>query len=97
MIDIMDLILLQKLFNIYSWLAACIIMVFMAEIALFYQKKFGKRTFFYFYIIPIIVLVIPAIQLFPFFTIEAESIEFLGSFISFLASYFLYRKMVGVK
>jgi hypothetical protein len=35
--------------------------------------------------------------LFPFFTIEAESIEFLGSFISFLASYFLYRKMVGVK
>lgn len=97
MIDIMDLILLQKIFNIYSWLAACIIMVFMAAIALFYQKKFGKRTFFYFYIIPIIVLVIPAIQLFPFFTIEAESIEFLGSFISFLASYFLYRKMVGVK
>ncbi len=97
MTDIMDLILLQKIFNIYSWLTACIIMVFMAAIALFYQKKFGKRTFFYFYIIPIIVLVIPAIQLFPFFTIEAESIEFLGSFISFLASYFLYRKMVGVK
>ncbi len=97
MIDIMDLILLQKILNIYSWLAACIIMVFMAAIALFYQKKFGKRTFFYFYIIPIIVLIIPAIQLFPFFTIEAESIEFLGSFISFLASYFLYRKMVGVK
>ncbi len=97
MTDIMDLILLQKIFNIYSWLAACIIMVFMAAIALFYQKKFGKRTFFYFYIIPIIVLVIPAIQLFPFFTIEAESIEFLGSFISFLASYFLYVKMVGVK
>lgn len=97
MTDIMDLLLLQKIFNIYSWLAACIIMVFMAAIALFYQKKFGKRTFFYFYIVPIIVLFIPAIQLFPFFTIEAESIELLGSFISFLASYFLYRKMVGVK
>lgn len=97
MTDIMDLILFQKIFNIYSWLAACIIMVFMAAIAIFYQKKFGKPTFFYFYIVPIIVLVIPAIQLFPFFTIEAESIEFLGSFISFLASYFLYRKMVGVK
>lgn len=97
MTDIMDLILLQKIFNIYSWLAACIIMVFMAAIALFYQKKFGNRTFFYFYIIPIIVLVIPAIQLFPFFTFQAEFIEFLGSFISFLASYFLYRKMVGVK
>jgi hypothetical protein len=69
----------------------------MSAIALFYQKKFGKTTFFYFYIVPIIVLVIPAIQLYPFFTIEAESIEFLGSFISFSASYFLYRKMVGVK
>ena len=97
MTDIMDLILLQKILNIYSWLAACIIMVFMSAIALFYQKKFGKRTFFYFYIIPIIVLAIPAIQLYPFFTIEAESIEFLGSFISFAASYFLYRKMVDVK
>jgi len=73
------------------------IMVFIAAIALFYQKKFNKRTFFYFYIIPIIVLVIPAIQLFPFFSIEAEIIEFLGSFISFAASFFLYRKMVDVK
>lgn len=97
MTEIMDLLLLQKIFNIYSWLAACIIMVFMAAIALFYQKKFGKRTFFYFYIIPIIVLVIPAIQLFLFFTVEAESIELLGSITSFLASFFLYRKMVGVK
>ncbi|MDO8727727.1 MAG: hypothetical protein Q7J35_16810 [Candidatus Methanoperedens sp.] len=97
MIDIMDLIILQRILNIYSWLAACIIMVFMAAIALFYQKKFGKPTFFYFYIVPIIVLIIPAIQLYPFFTIEAESIEFVGSFISFAASYFLYRKMVDVK
>jgi len=94
---IMDLLLLQKLLNIYSWLIACLIMVFIASIALFYQKKFGKRTFFYFYIIPIIVLVIPAMQIFPFFTFQAEIIEFLGSFISFLASFFLYRKMVGVK
>ena len=97
MTGIMDLILLQKILNIYSWLVACMIMVFMAVIALFYQKKFGKRTFFYFYIIPIIVLVIPAMQLFPFFTIQAEFIEFMGSFISFAASFFLYRKMVDVK
>jgi len=97
MIDIMDLIIFQKILNIYSWLAACIIMVFISVIALFYQKKFGKPTFFYFYIVPIIVLIIPAIQLYPFFTIEAESIEFAGSFISFAASYFLYRKMVDVK
>jgi hypothetical protein len=97
MTDIMDMLLLQNIINIYSWLTASLIMVFVAAIALFYQKKFGKRTFFYFYIIPVIVLFIPAMQLYPFFTFEAEFIEFLGSFISFLASCFLYRKMVGVK
>ena len=93
----MDLLLLQKFLNIYAWLAASMIMVFMAGIALFYQKKFGKRTFFYFYIIPIIVLLVPAISLFPAFTFLAEFAEFLGSFISFSASYFLYKKMVGLK
>ncbi len=97
MSEIMDLILLQKLLNIYAWLAACSIMVFITTIAHFYQKKFGKRMFFYIYIVPIIVLIIPAMQIFPFFTFIAEFIEFLGSLISFFASYFLYRTMVGVK
>ncbi len=97
MSEIMDLVLLQKLLNIYAWLAACLIMVFITAIAHFYQKKFGKRTFFYIYIVPIIVLIIPAMQIFPFFSFIAEFIEFLGSLISFLASYFLYRTMVGVK
>lgn len=97
MTGIMDLLLLQNFLNIYAWFAASMIMVFMAGIALFYQKKFGTRTFFYFYIVPIIVLMIPAIRLFPAFSFLSEFTEFLGSFISFFASYFLYRKMVGVK
>jgi len=41
--------------------------------------------------------IIPVMQLFPNFSFPEESIEFLGSFSSFLASYFLYKKMVGVK
>ncbi len=97
MIDIMDLLLLQKLLNVYAWIAASMIMVFVAGIALFYQKKFGKKTFFYFYIIPIIVLMAPAIRLFPVFTFIAEFIELMGSLISFFGCYFLYKKMVGVK
>lgn len=97
MTDIMDLILLQKFLNIYSWLIACIIMIFVTAIAHFYQKKFGTRTFSVIYILPIIVLIIPVMQLFPNFSFQAESIEFLGSFSSFFASYFLYKKMVGVK
>ncbi len=97
MTNFMDLLLLQKFLNIYAWLAACLIMVFFTLIAHFYQKKFGKPTFFYIYIVPIIVLITPAMQIFPFFSFQGESVEFLGSFISFLSSYFLYKKMVGVK
>ncbi len=92
-----DLILLQKIFNIYSWLVASFIMIFIAAIANFYQKKFGIRTFYYFYLVLIIVLFIPAFQLFPYFTFLAEFIEFVGSFCSFLASYYLYKMMVGAK
>ncbi len=94
---IMDLMLLQKLLNVYSWLIACIIMIFVTAIAHFYQKKFGTNSFSYIYIVPIIVLIIPVMQFFPYFSFQAESIEFLGSFISFLSIYFLYKKMVGLK
>ncbi len=92
-----DLILLQKILNIYSWVAAGFIMIFITAIANFYQKKFGVRTFYYFYLVPIIILFIPAFQLLPQFTYLAETVELLGSIISFLASFFLYRKMIGVK
>lgn len=92
-----DLILLQKIFNVYSWLVASFVMIFIAAIANFYQKKFGIRTFYYFYLAPIIVLLIPAFQLFPYFTFLAELIEFIGAIGSFLASFYLYIIMVGVK
>jgi len=83
--------------NMYSWIIASIIMVFITAIANFYQRKFGVRTFYYFYLIPIIILFIPALELFPYFTFLAESIELIGSAGSFLASLYLYRVMVGVK
>ncbi len=35
----MDLVFLQDFLNIYAWLAASMIMVFLAGIALFYQKN----------------------------------------------------------
>lgn len=92
-----DLILLQKILNIYAWIAAGFIMIFITAIANFYQKKFGVKTFYYFYLIPIIILFIPAFQLFPLFTFLAETVELLGSIISFLASFYLYRRMIGVK
>lgn len=93
----MDLDLLLRLFNIYSWAVASTIMIFMAAIARFYQKKFGIRTYYYLYYIPVIIFFIVFLQIFPFFGIEQELIEFFGSAISVMAGYFLYMKMVGVK
>ncbi len=72
-------------------------MVFVSAIAHFYQKKFGTQTFSYVYIVTIIVLITPVMQLFPLLSFQEESIELLGSLISFFASYYIYKKMVGVK
>lgn len=64
-------------------------MIFMVAIAIFYQKKFHVQTFYYLYIIPIILLIVSAFVLNDF-------IKLLASLTSFFASYFLYRRMVGV-
>ncbi len=87
--------LIQEIIEIYSWTAATFIMIFITAIAIFYQKKFAVKTFYYFYVIPIIVLFIAAVHLFSYQTLEV--VELFGSLSSFLASFFLYRKMVGVK
>ncbi len=90
-------IALQKIVEIYAWLAMGIIMIFIVAIAVFYQKKFGVRTFCYIYGVPVIVLFAAGIHLFSYDTILSESTEFLGSITSFLVSYYLYRTMVGVR
>ncbi len=87
----------QKIIEIYAWTVAGFIMIFITAIARFYQKKFGIRTFYYFYLIPIFILFVSAIHMFTYNTLLSESIEFLGSTTSFLASYYLYKTMVGVK
>jgi hypothetical protein len=72
-------------------------MIFIAAIAMFYQKKIGVKTFYYFYFVPIIFLFAAIINLYSFNTPLSEFVEFIGVFISFIATYFLYRIMVGVK
>jgi hypothetical protein len=88
---------LAQIIKIYSWIIASFIMIFIAAIAMFYQKKFGVKTFYYFYFIPIIFLFIAIINLYSFNSPEIEFVEFIGVFISFLATYYLYRIMVGLK
>ena len=93
----MDSKLLQEVLNLYSWGIASLIVIVLAAIALFYQKKFGINTYYYLYFIPVIIFFIVMLQFFPVFSKEIEFIEFIGSFISFLVTLSLYRKMVGVK
>lgn len=88
---------LQNIIEIYAWTAAGLVMIFITAIAKFYQKKFGIRTFYYFYLLPVIILFTAAIHLFPYHTNVSETIELIGSVGSFLASFFLYRLMVRVK
>jgi len=88
---------LQELLNLYSWGMASLIVIILAAIALFYQKKFGINTYYYLYFIPVIIFFIVLLQFFTVFSTEIELIEFIGSLISFLVTFSLYRKMVGVK
>ncbi len=88
---------LQNIIEIYAWTVAGFIMIFITAIAKFYQKKFGIRTFYYFYVLPVFILFIAAFHIFSYHTYLSESIELIGSIGSFLASFLLYRLMVGVK
>lgn len=92
-----DYILTHDIFETYAWVAACLLLVFFTAIAIFYQKKFGVGTYYYFYIIPIIILIVNATNLFSFDRTISELIELVGTVISFVLSFYLYKIMVGVK
>ncbi len=93
----MDPNFLQELLNVYSWGIASLILIIIAAIALFYQKKFGINTYYYLFFIPAIIFFLVLLQFFAVFSVEMEFIELIGSLISFLVTFSLYRKMVGVK
>ena len=88
---------IQSIIDIYSWAVACFIMIFITAIAMFYQKKFNVKTFYYFYTVPILVLIAASTELFVANMYLEESIELSGAVSSFLVSFYLYRKMVGIK
>ena len=88
---------LAQIIKIYSWIIASFIMIFIAAIAMFYQKKFGVKTFYYFYFVPILFIFAAIINLYSFNTPESEFVEFIGVFISSIATYYLYSIMVGIR
>lgn len=88
----------HEIFERYAWSVACLLMIFITAIAVFYQKKFGVTTYYQLYLIPIIMLLFTAIDLMSSYNrLISESIEVAGTGLSFVVSLFLYQKMVGVK
>ena len=88
---------IEKIILIYSWIIASIIKIFIAAIASFYQKKFGVKTFYYFYFIPVLILFAAIINIYFYNTFPVEVVELIGVVFSFIAIFYLYKKMVGVK
>ncbi len=88
---------IQNILLIYSWIIGGIIMMIVSAIARFYQKKFGVRTFYYFYFIPLLIFFAAIINVYFYLTSIAEIVEFIGVLFSALVTYNLYNKMVGVK
>ena len=88
---------LSEFVLIYSWIIGAIIMFLIAGIAHFYQKKFGERTFSYFYFFPILILIVAIFNVYIYNTFMAELAELIGVIISFIMTFNLYKKMVGVK
>ena len=72
-------------------------MILIAAIARFYQKKFGVKTFYYFYFIPVLIFLAAIINVYSYNTPTTELVEFIGVVISLIATVNLYKKMVGVK
>lgn len=72
-------------------------MIFIAAISKFYQEKFGIRTFYYFYLIPIVLFFAVIINLYSYNTPISEIVGFIGVLISLISTFYLYRIMVGVK
>ena len=47
--------------DVYTWIVAAVIVLFIGGIGLFYQKKFNVYTHYYVFLIPVLVLLVAII------------------------------------
>ncbi|MCG7853836.1 MAG: hypothetical protein MIO92_15050 [Methanosarcinaceae archaeon] len=52
------------IFEVYAWLVAAIIATYAASISLFYQKKFDESPEYYFFAVPLLLLLVAILQTF---------------------------------
>ena len=90
---------IATILEIYAWIVAAIIVLFIGAIGLFYQKKFNVNTHYYLFLIPLLFLigVVVSTQIFVYENIYTEIAEFLGSLLSLALTIKLYINMTGGK
>ncbi len=81
--------------DIYTWIVAAVIVLFIGGIGLFYQKKFNVNTHYYLFLIPLLVLLIAIIptHIFLHDSSLTEVSEALGGLLSLILTAKLYFHM----
>ena len=85
------------LLDIYIWIVAAIIVLFIGGIGLFYQKKFNVNTHYYLFILPLLVLIIAIIPTHLFLDNNSltNASEALSGLLSMILTAKLYFHMTG--
>ena len=83
--------------DVYTWIVAALIVLFIGGIGLFYQKKFNVNTHYYLFMIPLLVLLIAIIPTHIFFhdILLTEMSEAMGGLMSLILTVKLYFHMTG--
>jgi hypothetical protein len=56
--------IIEIFLEVYAWIIAAIIATYAASISLFYQRKFGENPEYYFFVVPLLLLIIAILQIF---------------------------------
>ena len=92
--------LVSGILTIYIWGVVCVLLFFLFAIGRFYQQKSGRRSYYYSFIVPIVLFALAAIR-YAFLT-PAIIGDLWGDILRFLAGVmvggfglFLLRLMIG--
>ena len=81
------------LLEVYAWIVAAIIATYAASISLFYQKKFDENPEYYFFVVPLLLLILAILQIFNHNLPLTNSVGTVTGLLFFLFSLRLYIHM----
>lgn len=91
-----DVALVEDVLELYSWFLASFIVLVVGLIALFYQRKFNIKTYYFLYAVPLVLLLIAALSMLFGDGVYIEIMEAGGALLSLILTWRLYSMMMGV-